>query len=183
MAFIEWFMDLLSRFLGWPTDLPQAPTSPVVPSLPPNPPSMTNAEKVVASAKKFLGQNLSVGTGVPSYVACAISVNKVVTDSLGEPAGGGASTLALYQALLKNPKWKEVNMPLPGSILVSPTGYGTNETYPHGHTGIVGNFGICSNDSASGLWLENYADYNVWKAQFEITEGYPTFIFAPVEGV
>lgn len=137
----------------------------------------TNAQLLVASAKKLIGQNLSLGTGVPYYVACAISVNKVHQDAFGFPIGGGASTTELYQALLSSKYFKQVQVATPGCIIISPTGMGKNPSFPHGHVGIVGNFGICSNDSSTGLWSENYADIEAWKAQFENIEGYPVYLF------
>lgn len=137
----------------------------------------TNAQLLVASAKKLLGQNLSLGTGVPYYVACAISVNVVHQDAFGFPIGGGASTTELYQALLSSKYFKQVQVAAPGCIVIAPTGMGKNPSFPHGHVGIVGNFGICSNDSSTGLWSENYANIEAWKAQFGTIEGYPTFFF------
>lgn len=137
----------------------------------------TNAEALVASAKKLLGQNLSAGTGVPYYVACAISVNKVHQEAFGFPIGGGASTADLYHALLKSPYFRKVDAPMPGCIVISPTGEGSNPAYAHGHVGIQANYGICSNDSSTGIFSENYANIEAWKAQFEEIEGYPVFYF------
>lgn len=139
----------------------------------------SNADKFVASAKKLLGQNLSEGTGVPYYVACAISVNKVHQDAFGFPIGGGASTAELYQALLKSKYFKQVDMATPGCIVISPTGTGSNSSYPHGHVGIRGLYGICSNDSATGIFSENYTDIS-WIEQFKVTEGYPVYFFARI---
>lgn len=137
---------------------------------------MTNAEKFVKAAKDCLGHNLSEGTGVPSSVACAISVNKVHTQAFGFPIGGGASTTELYKALLTSPYFRQVKAPVPGCIVISPTGQGTNSLYPHGHVGCRGNYGICSNDSTTGLWTENYTDSS-WVAQFHNIEGYPVYYF------
>ena len=140
-------------------------------------PTQTNAQKLVASAKKFLGQNLSVGTGVPYYVACAISLNKVHQDAFGFPIGGGASTAELYHALSQSPYFKQVDAPTLGCVVISPTGSGSNPAYTHGHVGLQCLHGICSNDSSTGLWSENYADIEAWKAQFEVIEKYPTYFF------
>lgn len=140
---------------------------------------MTNADKLVASAKKLLGQNLSEGTGVPYYVACAISVNKVHQDAFGFPIGGGASTADLYQALLVSKYFTKVQAPTPGCVVISPTGTGSNTAYPHGHVGIVGEFGICSNDSSTGIFSENYTT-DSWVQQFHVNEGYPVYYFARI---
>lgn len=139
--------------------------------------TMTNAEIFVASTKKLLGQNLSEGTGVPYYVACAISVNKVHQDAFGFPIGGGASTTDLYHALLTSKYFKKVTVATSGCIIISPTGEGSNPSFPHGHVGIQANYGICSNDSSTGLFSENYADIAAWQHQFATIEGYPVYIF------
>lgn len=138
--------------------------------------TMTNADKFVASTKKLLGHNLSEGTGVPYYVACAISVNRVHQDAFGFPIGGGASTADLYTALVNSKYFERVDAPESGCVVISPTGMGTKGAYPHGHVGIRGNFGICSNDSATGIFSENYDDAS-WLAQFHYVEGYPVFYF------
>lgn len=141
------------------------------------PPMQTNADILVEAAKRALGKNLSAGTGVPYYVACAISVNKVHTNAFSFPIGGGASTADLYEALLISKYFKLVQVASPGCIVIAPTSLATKRAYPHGHVGIVGNFGICSNDSTTGLWSENYANIEAWKEQFETIEGYPTYLF------
>lgn len=139
--------------------------------------SLTNAQKFVAQAKADLDENLSIGTGVDSTVACAISVNKVHQEAFGFPIGGGASTHNMYQALLKSPYFKETTVYAPGCIIISPTGYGTKPQYPNGHVGIVCNYGICANNSANGLWSEKYLTLADWKHQFCDIEGFPYYLF------
>lgn len=139
----------------------------------------TNAERLVAAAKAALGKDLSAGSGVPSYVACALSVNRVHYNAFGKDIGGGSSTHDLYKALLKHPSFREVaaSEASPGTIIISPTGYGTKGMYPHGHVGIICDYGICANYSPTGLWTESYAGIAAWKLQFEVVEGYPTYYF------
>lgn len=174
MAFLNWLLKLLHLE---PTVPPEPQKQPAIPPLPSQPtPTMDNADLFVQAAKNSLGKNLSVGTGVPYYVACAISVNKVHTEAFGFPIGGGASTTELYKALLSSPYFKETNTPAPGCVVISPTGHGTNPSYPHGHTGILGKYGICSNDSSTGLFSENYT-VDSWNHQFHDVEGYPVFYF------
>lgn len=136
----------------------------------------TNAQRLVAAAKAALGQCLWEGTGVSPEVACAISVNIVHYRAFGVEIGGGASTQALYQVLLKHPSFKGVPTPEPGCIVISPTGYGTNPNFPHGHVGIVGNYGICSNSSETGMFSENYS-IDSWNEQFRTIEGFPVNYF------
>ncbi len=136
----------------------------------------TNAERLVRFTKAALGENLSLGTGVPSEVACAVSVNIIHTRAFGFAIGGGASTNALYHALQNSPDFKKSDVATLGSIVISPTGYGSKAAYPHGHVGIVGKYGICSNDSSTGLFSQNYT-VDSWKHQFGTIEGYPVFYF------
>lgn len=183
---MNWFLNLLSFWKRWEdgyedfidTTINPLPTTPLdaVMLTKINPKPMTNQEKLVAAAKNALGENLSKGTGVPPQVACAISVNVVHNRAFGYPIGGGASTAELYQALLVSPYFKQVEVPVSGCVVISPTGQGTNPMYPHGHVGIVGNYGICSNDSETGLFSENY-NAATWRNQFSITEGYPIYWF------
>lgn len=139
---------------------------------------ITNAQKLVAEAKSCLGQAMWAGTGVDPEVACAISVNAVYTKAFGVPIGGGASTHDMYQALLRNPSFRQTTEYAPGCIIISPTGFGTDiAEYPNGHVGIVCNFGICANYSPTGLWSEIYKSQADWEAQFGTIEHYPTFLF------
>lgn len=178
---MKYLVDLLARVFKWnpnppsPDPMAQEPQN-VVPS---QEPVATNASRFVAAAKAALGLNLSEGTGVPYYVACAISVNKVHNNAFGFPIGGGASTQELYKALIKSPYFKEVTTASAGCVVISPTGYGQNPAYPHGHVGIIGMFGICSNDSATGVFSENYTTES-WTEQFSTIEDYPVYYFERV---
>lgn len=156
------------------------PTTPAVTV--PNPSTAvaptSNAQKLVAECKALLGQPLWQGTGVNPVVACAISVNVAHEKAFGYQIGGGASTAALYQALLVSPYFKETTEYKPGNIIISPTGMGKDPNeFPNGHVGIVCNHGICANASATGLFSENYADYAAWEKQFTEIEKYPIFMF------
>lgn len=170
-AFIRFIEEVILAVMAKLYPMPSTDNDPIVPV------ELSNAQKLVAAAKRLLGQNLALGTGVPPEVACAISVNRVHQEAFGEPIGGGASTHALYQALLKHPDFEEVEDPEAGCVIISPTGYGTNTKYPHGHVGIIANYGICSNDSAKGVFAENYQDYADWWHQFHDIEGYPVYLF------
>lgn len=179
MGWLDKLIAWLASYFHWDTELDtlqKSENSPLVPITPQIPTMPTNAEKLVAAAKSCLGQDLSLGTGVDYEVACAISVNKVHQEAFGETIGGGASTQALYQVLLKDSRFKETPVAAPGCIVISPTGYGSNLNYPHGHVGIVGDYGICSNDSSTGLWSENY-NVPSWHEQFSTVEGYPVYYF------
>jgi hypothetical protein len=164
----SFFLRLLASFFPKPM--------PIVPPAPPVPQPETNADRFVRFTKAALGENLSLGTGVSPWVACSISVNIIHTRAFGYAIGGGASTNQLYHALQNSADFKEVDAPAPGCVVISPTGYGSNAKYPHGHVGILGKFGICSNDSSTGLFSENYT-VDSWNHQFRDIESYPVFYF------
>ncbi len=54
------------------------------------------------------------------------------------------------------------------------TGEGTVPS-DHGHTGVVGDFGIMSNDSATGFFKENYT-LSSWASSFS-RRGFPIHVF------
>ncbi len=69
---------------------------------------------------------------------------------------------------------------VPGTIIISPTGLGTNPQMPHGHVGIVSSDGkIMSNTSATGLWMENY-DLVSWHERYAVGGGYPVKFFKKI---
>lgn len=131
-----------------------------------------NSLKVYLMAKQCLGKHLCEN----SAYGCAETVNAIVDAALGYPAGGSASTYLMYNVLKSSPRFEQVTTPLPGDIIISPTGYGTNPIMPNGHVGIVGIYGILSNDSYNGLLEENYT-LAMWKDHYNGVGGYPIYYF------
>jgi hypothetical protein len=98
-------------------------------------------------------------------------VNEVFRQALGTRVGGGASTKLMYEILEKSDRFIPVEYSLPGDIVISPTGYG-NGNLPNGHVGIVGKYGIMSNNSETGFWELNYTLVG-WIKQFRTFGGFP----------
>ena len=116
-----------------------------------------NSKKVYAAAKAALGQYLATN----AQLGCAETVNVIFTRALGLPIGGGASTQGMYPFLLNTTRFARVfGNPQPGDVIISPTGSGT---LPHGHVGIVGIYGILSNDSNNGSLRQNFTHDAWWK--------------------
>lgn len=136
-----------------------------------------NGQNLYAMAKSLLGKQLGANNANDGYgaFACAESVNLVAQKALGKPIGGGASTQAMYQALLNPARFRSVLEPLPGDIVISETGSSTINKSWHGHCGIVANYGILSNNSEDGKWSENYT-IESWEKSFS-TRGFPTRFF------
>lgn len=132
-----------------------------------------NGLRMYVEAKDSLGQALSDGN---RQLGCAISVNAIALSALGEEIGGGASTARMYDCLVASQsRFKRVDAPLPGDIIISPTGTG-NGSMPHGHVGIVGKFGILSNNSENGLFEEKWK-LDSWKEVYGKAGGFPVDFF------
>lgn len=117
----------------------------------------------------------------PDYLACMESVDGVWFEAFGEhllKPEDRLSTNKGYAAMLVDPRLKKIDTPEVGAIVISPTGHSTKGV-SHGHTGIVGNFDIMSNDSNSGLWSDNYTKA-AWTNVFHRTLGFPVYYFLPV---
>lgn len=146
-----------------------------------NPKPMDKAQKLYDTAVACIGIDMSPADIAPDSLACAESLNGVYFKAFGEHLGTSAaltSTKALYESMLKDVRLKQIYTPDLGSIVISPTGYSTKHA-SHGHTGVAGKFDIMSNDSASGLWRDNY-EKSAWVNVFEKTLGFPTYYFLPV---
>lgn len=136
----------------------------------------TNSELLYETAKGCL-DTCMVAPNIDIEVGCASSVNDVHKKCFGYQIGGGASTANLLQTLISSPLFSEVTNPMSGDIIISATGSSTLATPPFvGHTGIIGNFGIMSNNSSNGLWQEVYT-LQSWEQRYAVEGGYPTRYF------
>lgn len=159
-------------------------------AMPEHPPGMIQTEagkRIYDVAKALLGQDASPDNQAPSNLACAETVNYIVTRALGRPVGGETSTYAMLQYLRANMgRWEQIlpSESLSGDIIISPSpAPGTKGArLQHGHTGIVGNYGILSNNSETGKLAENY-DITSWTSYFTDFGNLPTFCFRCVQPV
>lgn len=161
-------------------DAPVTPLKPITEVLPPNPaPIMkTNAQKLYDTSVACLGTDMSPADIAPDSLACAESLNGVYLKTFGQHLGTGpalTSTLALYQEMVVDKRLQKVVDPLPGDIVISPTGYSSKNS-PHGHCGIWGNFDVMSNNSDSGKWKDNYT-HEAWYDVFSKELGFPVYFF------
>lgn len=138
-----------------------------------------NSIKIYNAAKNLLDTQVAADNAADGNgsLACAECVNAVVNDALGSPAGGGNSTTELAVALQDTTRWTPIYFEnaLPGDIIISPTGQGTNPAQ-HGHTGIVGKYGILSNNSENGMFEEIWT-LPVWWGCFVEVLGFPALIY------
>lgn len=149
-----------------------------------NPHTMTATEnKIYSQAKLHLGFHITLNNAVPAEVGCAEAVSYILRAAgLVVPSGGIAGTESLYEWLVANPKFEKIDNAEEGAIIISPTGMGNGLV--EGHTGIVGGFGvmfpnewgICSNDSASGKFMETWS-YERWVVYYGATGSLPIYFF------
>lgn len=117
---------------------------------------------VYQTALKYLGVDASPSDIVDDVVGCAESVTTILRQHVKMPIIPG--TASLYAYMLNSPLFKRVSIPMPGDIVISPTGMGNGKI--QGHTGIVGqNNIIMSNDSFTGKWMANYTILT-WRARY-----------------
>lgn len=131
---------------------------------------MTNRDKLYQTAKRCIGQDMS--EKLDEY-GCAEALNAVFKKAFGRDIGGDTSTYRMHNAL-NNPvekRFEKVTEPLPGDIIISPTGYG-NGKVPNGHCGIISdNNKIMSNNSNTSLWDEHLNIFQ-WRYRYEKNGGY-----------
>lgn len=190
-------MSLITRFIQWlatkwrwqtPHEvdiervIPITPT-PMEPTQPPKtaPVAPFASDRLYQAAVASLGRDMSPRDLAPDTLACAESLNGVYQFAFGIPIGTGPAltgTRALYQVLLSHSKFEQIYTPEKGCVIINPTGY-SSKGAQHGHCGVVGNFDIMSNDSATGKWTDNYTKA-AWKDVFEKQLGFPTYYFRPL---
>lgn len=147
-----------------------------------------NRIKLYEAARSFIGKDASPNDLAPDEYGCADSVSEVIKAAFGDYLiqKNRVSTYWLYKALRESPKWKEVHIPTPGCIVISPTGYGTRKNpdgtlaIPVGHVGIVMlNGRIASNDSRDGIFRENYS-IESWRDRYVRRGGYFAKYYRPI---
>lgn len=148
------------------TPAPQPAPVPVVPSRP------TLREQTYAFAKKCLGKDIArTQNELGCAEALSFILHSVSTPSF--PKAGYLSTTDLYSWLKQHTH--QVTDPLPGDVIISPSGTSAINSL-HGHCGIVGYWGILSNNSMNGLFEEFYTMQS-WEAYYKEKLHFPIYYF------
>lgn len=115
------------------------------------------------TALDYIGVDASPADLVDDVVGCAESVTQILRKVVPTtPIITGTWTLDRH--LARSRHWVLVGSPMPGDVVISPTGTGNGSI--RGHVGIVGkNQVIMSNDSYSGKWMANYT-IDRWRARY-----------------
>lgn len=132
--------------------------------------------KLHQKAKECLGLNLS-----PIYkeYGCVEALNNVFNLAYNKSLGENASTFRLYNKLQLNPDFIEIMIPLPGDLVISPTGFG-NGRLVNGHAGIIGENCIYSNNSSTLQWDTHY-NLESWKKRYVDLGGFPMKFYRLVD--
>ena len=121
-------------------------------------------EAIYQNAKNHIGWDLSVQSS--NELGCAESVSKIVQISVPNfPTF--LSTTEMYAWLMGH--WTQVSNPARGDIIISPTGYGKG----HGHTGIMGDGVIYSNNAYTGKF-DRHLTIGKWK---QLLPSFPIYYF------
>jgi len=95
-----------------------------------------NRVRLYKTAVSYIGTDVTPSDIIPDELDCANTVNTLHIRAFGYAIGGGASTWLLHKALQHSPYFTKVDIPLPGDIVISPSGHG-NGKLSNGHVGIV----------------------------------------------
>lgn len=161
-----------------------APSIPVPPPITGSSSTPNPDGEIYATAKAVLGTKQTLDANVPAEVGCGEAWSAVVKRAgvQGIPAAGFPGTATIFDWLSSNPAFELITIPEAGATIVSPTGHGNGSV--EGHIGILGAFsvqfpgdwGICSNSSATGLWSEKWS-LVAWKTYYTNQGGIPVYLF------
>lgn len=118
-------------------------------------------------AKEHLGDHLTLNPSVPAEVGCAEALSYLLKAAgYAIPSGGIQNVNGVISWLLAN-GFTEQDYPTVGGIITAHNADLSVTTYAH--IGVVLKYGIGSNDSNTGLFMEKYT-IDSWKEYF-VTEG------------
>lgn len=146
----------------------------------------TNGEKIYKAASVSLGKHCTLDNTIPAEVGCAEAVSYVLAKAgISDGPKGIAGTASLDAWLASSGLFERITMPEEGAIICSPTGAGNGTV--EGHVGVFGRYnlmypgdwGVCSNESSSGLFKEQWS-WARWQAYYGKTGGLPLHIYRAI---
>lgn len=145
---MDWIINLIKWFF---TEQEVVQPNPETVPEPPKPMTITNREWLYKVAYSCLDVDMAPKQDA---LGCSESLYYVMKKAgvPNLPKGAIVGTAEMSDWLKKN--LKEVETPLAGDIIMSPTGSGNGLI--RGHTGIVGNVNIMSNNSKTFLWDDEW---------------------------
>lgn len=177
-----WIAFLLSLFKAAFAPTVRDTSTVEVPTTQPVPIPESNREKLYQTALMWIGKEASPNDLAPDELGCAETLNEIYREAfntyISNIPAHRLSTYWLYRDLKNASKFESIKEPLPGDIIISPTGY-TYASSPikNGHCGVVIEDGkILSNNSKSGLWTNTHT-LESWKQYYGVKGGYPVLFF------
>ncbi len=150
-----------------PTPMPPVSPTPAAPA------PLSNRERLYGLAKSCLGRDIAA---TQNELGCAEAVSYLLHSLRAAGFQPTLSTQELYKQLKSDlSAFESVPEPLPGDIIISPTGSSSIGS-AHGHVGIVAYHGVMSNNSMSGLW-DQYYTLESWKAYYEDKLKFPILYY------
>lgn len=138
---------------------------------------MTNREKLLKTAKEFVGKDASPFDFADDELSCAESLSSILKKSIARDFPLELATWVLYKKLKKDKRFRQTLALSPGHLIISPTGYGNGLI--RGHCGVIGENGdIYSSDSRTGNWMQNY-NIARWIERYRHKGGFPIYVFEP----
>lgn len=146
-------------------------------------PVTTKESLIYQKAAQSLGRHMTLNEAVPHELGCAEAVSAVMAlAGISTGPKGIAGTSSLEDWVIKSGLFVQISMPEEGALLISATGKGNGSVT--GHTGFFGRYdqmypgdwGIMSNESASGLFKEQWS-WARWQAYYGRTGGLPCNIY------
>ena len=139
---------------------------------------MSNRERLLSEAKKWLGKDASPYNYASQELGCAESVCSILKHSVARDFPLELATWLLNTLLRKDKRFKSTLALSPGNIILSPSFSGNGKI--RGHVGIIGENGtIMSADSGTGIWKENY-NIQTWVTRYRKLGGFPIYVFEPL---
>ena len=128
------------------------------------------------AALRHLGIDASPRDAAPDELGCAETVSTFISTVVpGFPIVTG--TYTLWKVLEGHPRFVRIAGPIPGAVMISPTGT-QHRLSPirNGHVAICGMGGVVmSNSSASGRFEENFTQRS-WQEYYG-RAGFPTYYY------
>ena len=174
---VQWVTQIIAWLNGGKVnEMPKMPEELEQPTPVPVVPIKSNQEKLLESAKAFLGKEASPKDRVPDDVACVESLGNVIRNAgIKFPDIYGTADAVAYFKL--SPDWEATLDLTPGNVIINATGSGNGTM--KGHCGVIGEVNrIYSNDSRSGLFTAFYS-IQTWKERYRMKGGMPTRVFKP----
>lgn len=138
---------------------------------------LRKSEYIYQEALNHIGVDASPDDLVDDVVGCAESVSAILQKHINMPIITG--TYTLFDYMNKSTNFARTDIPMPGNIIISPTGMGDGSM--RGHVGIVGkNDVVMSNDSYSGKWMANYT-IPAWRARYSGQGKMPVYFFKVIK--